>query len=638
MIVSSQWEELDQIWEDLQHHIDKFETREGQIDMSLGVLKALQDGGHFVVEAGTGTGKSLAYLLPAVQLAQDEFRMVISTATIALQEQLLQKDIPLVEKIIGRTLRVEVIKGRSNYLCKQKFNQHFGQTSFVNSIQERELIEWVNETETGDRNELQTMPEIWEKVCSQSESCLAMRCQFYSECFVVKLRKRAETAELLVTNHHLYFSDLNLRIDSDGSMSIFPDYEGVIFDEAHHIPDTATKSLGREVKYSRVIKLFKEVTSYLKQKFQAQVNLVQEAEASAVKAFNKLSDFRESDYLLRELDSFISLKEFRKKLSKLAQHVEECALEEMDRPEQPRMLASRLNKTKLDLDLILDLEEEDYISWVNQQSSDISLSTNPVFVHKQLREFLFDNVDRIIMTSATLSINGKFAYFKNRVGLSQDAQTYQIESPFNYQEQSNIYIPKNFPEPRSGEYNRQLADTIEQIIDAAGGRTLVLFTSYSTLNSIYNQLKDKVPYEIYCQGIHPKNKILSWFQNDASSVLMATNSFREGVDVPGSSLQVVIMDKLPFAVPDNPLIKAKIEKLQQEGQNSFMNYQLPEAVLAVKQGFGRLIRHNNDCGIFALLDPRVFTKSYGRHFINSLPNAPLISNWSELEAKIKTLP
>ncbi len=632
-------EELTKFWEDLEGQLKGFETRPGQKKMSLQVLESLNMGKQLIVEAGTGTGKSMAYLLPAMKLAdREEFRIVISTATIALQEQLINKDIPLLKQFLDHDLQVEVVKGRSNYLCIEKYNQYFGQGSLSYTTEEKKVVEWVQTTETGDRNEFQPDPEIWEKISAKSDSCLGMKCTFYDQCFVVNLKRKAEQAEILITNHHLFFSDLNLRVDSQGSLSVFPSYQAVIFDEAHHIPETATKALGREVSYAQIIKLMREIFSYLKSRVEGNERLARQVESSAAKAFNKLMDFQSNDFLLQELDSFVSLQEFRQSLIKLANHMEERALEEMERPEQPKMLASRLAKSKMDLDLILDLEEQDYISWVNVQVSDTVLATNPVSVTDLLQEYLFSDLERIIMTSATLSINGKFDYFIQRIGQSDEFWTSHITSPFNYQQQTKLFIPKEFPSPGSDQYISELVNTIKKIIETAQGRTMILFTSYSVMKQVYQSLIDLIEFPLYCQGIQAKREILEHFRNEFSSVLLATNSFREGVDIPGEALQVVVMDKLPFAVPTNPLIKARVERLEELGYNSFMNLMLPEAVLAVKQGFGRLIRHQNDCGVFVILDPRVLHKPYGKHFINSLPDIPMITDWKALMGEIASLP
>ncbi|OWZ83892.1 ATP-dependent DNA helicase [Natranaerobius trueperi] len=638
-------EKLQNIWASMESQLDGFEARKGQVEMSEIVLNALSDANHLVVEAGTGTGKSLGYLIPAVNFSENGNRIIISTATIALQEQLIKKDIPLLEQIIGRKLDVEIIKGRSNYLCKEKFSQKFGQTSLDNTGVHRNFVEWASETETGDRHEIQPAKELWDLMAASSDTCLGQKCPHYSDCFVLMLKRRAESSEVLITNHHLFFSDLKLRVDSEGSLSVFPSYEGVIFDEAHHIPEIATKSLGHELNYSQVLKLLKEITTYVKGNMEGNEKIVRETEETSYKAFQRLIDHGNKfgkSFLLREIESFVYLEEFRSKLAKLTNHIETLYMDEYNDPERPKMLYNRINKTKQALDLILDFEEEDYVSWVetkysNNQVVDLKMATNPVSVSDQLKNFLFGYIDTVIMTSATLSIEENFSYFKKRVGLTDDTITCSINSPFNYKEQASIFVPRNFPFPRTDEYEEKLIEAIRYMVTKVGGKTLVLFTSYRMMNLAYEKLKDDLPYELLCQNIQPKAEILETFKTNFSSVLFATNSFREGIDVPGSSLQVVIMDKIPFSVPDEPLVKARMERLNKEGKSSFMTYSVPEAVLAVKQGFGRLIRNKSDSGIFILLDVRVHRKPYGKYFFNSLPDARFIKTWKELENKLHEL-
>lgn len=624
----------DRFQEQLEKVLEDFEFRDSQKEMMEEIKTAFDTSSHVMVEAGTGTGKSLAYLYPGVEYTlKDDKPLVISTATIALQEQLINKEIFVINKLFQEEIRAVVLKGRSNFLCMDKYYEKYGQDVLVEIPGREKLKEWVNQTSTGDWQEIEgyISREMWEEVASSSESCLGYKCLYYNDCFVTKQKREGANAHIIITNHHLFFSDLKLRIDTDGSQGILPDYNCIIFDEAHHLEERALLAFGVQVRRSSLIFWLGEAKRILESAEDFDVNIVNRLERQIHKCFEELEAENDKSYLLEEWKLPAGFSDITRGLVKLSHHVEEFLDRDYINPDKIEILANNLRKIKENIDFISSPSGDEYVSWVevNNKRKNHALCANPLEVSEHLQKYLYESTDCCVFTSATLAINGDFVYMKNKLGLI-DCRGAVISSPFDYERQSYIFVPLDIPVPGGENYEKELVKGIKTLIELNEGSALVLFTSYRMMDYVYRELEGEIDYLLLKQGDMGKKNLLEWFKEDKHSVLLATDSFREGIDVRGDALSLLIMDKLPFSVPRDPLIKARINYIEKKGINSFAFYMLPEAVLKLKQGFGRLIRHRNDKGIIAVFDSRIHRMSYGSRFLNSLPPSPLLKTWEEL--------
>ncbi len=619
-----------------------FEARKGQIQMAEAVSDVLateifeerEEAEILVVEAETGIGKTIAYLLPAILSGK---RTVISTATITLQDQILKKEIPFLEQMLGQQIPVVCVKGRQNYLCLYRWRQY--RSSRMPALVEDEVLSkidaWLESTETGDKAELSWLRDsssLWPQISSQSHQCLGSDCPEASYCFINELRKNAGLAQLLVVNHHLFFSDLALR--SKGYGEVLPRYEGVIFDEAHHIENVASTFFGKRFSqyqvYDFVVDVERQAEADLSPSRADKIIAMVRSLKGVTEQFSDIFPSEKGRFPLFEfIENTPAWYDLVKELSASFEHVEK-EIEELDNNgEGWRTLARRVHELHDGLIAIAlpDVVAQDgaYVHWYERRDRAVALSATPVQIAGILQDTLYRETRFCIFTSATLTSGGDFSYVCDRLGLVGDVTTRRFASPFNYQENAAVYVPDNsFPMPTDHGYSDALCREIEKIIEMSKGRALVLCTSFRGMDLVASYLEERVEYPILVQGSASRHALLLRFREEESSVLVAVASFWEGIDVPGSSLSCVIIDKLPFEVPSDPVLQARITDVRDSGGNPFFDFQVPRAILTLRQGVGRLIRTGSDKGLIALMDTRLYKKGYGRVFRASLPPAPVV--------------
>ncbi len=619
-----------------------YEFRPGQIRMAQAVAHAIERQSHLCVEAGTGTGKTLAYLLPAIFSSK---RVIISTGTKNLQEQLFFKDIPFLQKALGRKLSVAYLKGRSNYLCLKKLEE-MGREAYLFSPQDPRYLElirkWAKTTETGDRAELKDLPEelpLWRHLDARRDTCSGQKCPDYESCFVTRVRQQALESDMVIVNHHLFFADLALRQGDFGA--VLPDYSVVIFDEAHDLEDVATQYFGVMASNYRVEELVRDTEKALAES-DSNSTFVPEQLARLViasKEFFACFHSSEGRYAMRELDGSLharrgprdddSIGGFYKRLVSQLGILEAGLANAAHQSDTIEALARRAAELRMDLAAVFESESSEQVYWYEIRGRGVFLWASPIQISSILKERLYPDVDTAVLTSATLSTGGNFQFIRSRLGLD-DADELLLGSHFDFGRQAILYIPREIPEPREEGWVRHACAELERILDASSGRAFVLFTSYAQMELVHRALQGRLRFPILLQGEMSKSGLLETFRNTPNAVLLATSSFWQGVDVQGEKLSCVVIDKLPFSVPSDPVVASRIRHLNEAGGNAFYDYQIPEAVILLKQGFGRLIRSRTDRGILALLDKRVLTKRYGRTFLQSIPPAPLTHNSADL--------
>ncbi len=633
-----------------QNH-EAYEYRDGQIRMAEAVASAFKDKKHLLVEAGTGTGKTLAYLVPAVAAAlKSKKRIIISTGTKNLQEQLMKKDIPFLQKALSKKFVAEYMKGRSNYACLYRVKKAESQPVLegMHEIDQFEEVRlWSSETRTGDRSELTHLPEnlsFWNKINAQSETCIGQKCPDFEPCFITRMRERADDADIVIVNHHLFFADLSVRGNQYGR--VLPDYSAVIFDEAHLIEDIAADYFGSQVSNyqidellrdadklpiadalatSQITKLAARIIGFSDQ-FWTRFTFARGAEGR----FPLRSDIfrfrsREGEDVPTPLgETYASLENA---LSRLETEIDLFS----DKIPEAESLVRRIRQTRFDLSFIIGQADRNFVYWLEKRGKGMYLQASPIDVSTLLQEKLFNKVDTCVMTSATLSSNGSFNFIRDRLGLdSVKTRTLMAPSAFDYRSQAIVYLPKAMPDPRSPEFTQLAAGEIAKILQVTNGRAFVLATSNSSMKALYELVSSRVVFPCFIQGSMSKEGLLERFRNTPNAVLFATSSFWQGVDVRGDQLSCVIIDKLPFAVPTDPVVAARTRFIDENGGRSFFDYSVPQAVITLKQGIGRLIRSKTDKGVIAILDGRLRTKSYGRDFLNSLPKARVTDDLSEV--------
>lgn len=590
-----------------------FEPRAGQAALAQEVADALERGEHLLAEAGTGTGKSLAYLVPALASGQ---RVVVATATKALQEQLLTKDVPAAAAALGRPVDVAVLKGRANYLCRKSL-QTLALPLFRTADDAREyerLQDWIETTETGDRAELafEPSPTLWAELAVGPDRCAGRRCPFVASCFSEQARERAQEAELVIANHALYFADLALRAKTGDGAGILPEHDAVVFDEAHRLEEAACAWFGGRVSLGGLRQLLRDVERACR-------------EAGTASPVRPLADIdRRGEELLAGLDpgrgrrrlTPADVEAAAEPAAALGRGLVRLAGALKGGNEDLDGLARRALATVEDLDTCLAVEDEDTVSWAEQGA----LAWAPVDVSGILREALWERPVVSVLVSATLEAR----FLRRRLGLDE-AREVSLDSPFDYREQTLLYVPRAFPEPRSRGYDGRLAEEVVALCGLSEGRALVLTTSYRALDELAERAAPRIPFPVLIQGDAPRERLLERFRDEVDSVLMATQTFWQGVDVQGESLSLLVIDKLPFAAPSDPLVEARCERIAAEGGDWFGEYAVPSAILQLRQGFGRLIRGHADRGVVAILDPRLRTRAYGRRFLGALPPAPLVA-------------
>lgn len=632
-----------------------YESRPQQLEMAAAVERAIAEGRHLVVEAGTGTGKSFAYLVPAILAATasqgtggPRRKIVVSTHTISLQEQLIARDIPFLNAVLPVEFSAVLVKGRSNYLSLRRLRgaaqRAVGMFSRPEEAQQLDqLLTWSRKTTDGSLADLdfKPLPQVWDEAQSEHGNCLGKNCPTYNDCYYYKARRRVWNADILVVNHALFFSDLALRREG---VSVLPDYDVVILDEAHTVEQVAADHLGLSITNGQLEYGLNKLFHERQQKgLLARVGasheqrLVQRARAMSRELFQDLRTWRQSGGPANgrvkspppvENPASPALKELATAIQQFGEKLpnEEERIEYIAAAERCSGLANSLNAW-------LQQTAEDHVYWIEQfgaENARLRLLSAPVDVGPVLRDELFNKVPTVILTSATLAVGAdSFDFIRQRLGLTK-ANELKLGSPFDYVRQVKLVLPDGMPDPNlePAAYESAVCDRIERYIEWTKGRAFVLFTSYKMLQNCARRLTPwltRQNYGLYVQGDDlPRNLLLEKFRNDPAGVLFGTDSFWQGVDVPGDALQNVIITKLPFSVPDHPLLEARVEDIRKHGGNPFVDYQVPEAVIKLKQGFGRLIRSRTDTGMVAILDPRVRTKPYGRTFLASLPECTVV--------------
>lgn len=639
-----------------------YEAREGQIAMAEAVERALAEDRVLLAEAGTGTGKTLAYLLPAIQSGR---KVVVSTATRALQEQIFWKDIPLIERALGRPVQASLMKGLSNYVCRRRFQELRTSDAAFPARRLLPMLEaWVAETEAGDTSELTAISEedpALLAITSGSETRIGSSCRFHDECFVTRMKRSAEAARILVVNHHLFFADLALRGSHPGR--VIPDYDAVIFDEAQKLEDTATLFFGVRVSEARVSRLLRDVERALAA-FRARAPLsggsvAQSARAASTSFFERIvrdsgagggrvtveRDFWNAERaaawheLDDALDSVRSLGEALSGQWLSGSQGAGSSRESLGAAEALQVAARRAEEIRADLASIVD-GARGRVTWLDGSGRTPSLSSSPVDVSPIFRSHVFDTIPSVILTSATLASGphghegpGAFSFVRSRLGLEGDgvlAHEIVVPSPFDYATCSLLYLPRDLPSPSDPAFIERASERISELVEITSGGAFVLTTSLRSARAIHALLEQRFPsMQILLQGEAPKSALLARFREAGDAVLVATSSFWQGVDVPGKALRLVVLEKIPFPVPTEPVIKARADALAEEGKNAFTDLHVPLAKIALKQGFGRLIRTRKDRGIVALFDERVHRRSYGRELLAALPPSVRTSELSE---------
>ena len=626
-----------------------YEPRPPQLAMAASVEEALLRGRALVVEAGTGTGKTLAYLLPA---ARSGLKVVVSTATKTLQEQLADKDVPLL-RALGVDAKVAFLKGRQNYLCLLRFDQFLRHPTFA--VREEaalfEAIEsWAGTTESGDRAELTGLPEnlaSWRDLSATADQCLGTRCAHYDRCFVFRMRRLAADADVIVVNHHLFFADLALRSSSagDSGAAVLPKYDAVVFDEAHAVEEVATEHFGVHLSSFRVGELARDALKALQGKPERL-----EAAGLATRLLREGRDFfdvalgaaQESESPRQgEGARWVLLPGALRPAERERQTLVELiralgAVLSNTGDEELGLLERRALALGADLSLFSESQRHpESIHWAESRAGHLFLHASPIDVAGLLQEKLYDRIGPVVFTSATLAVGGRLDYFAHRVGLADDSgplfplRTEVLASPFDYQSNAALYLPREMPDPQDPAFPEAVAEELRTLLPITQGRAFVLFTSLRNMRAVHAILAAELPWQVLLQGEAPKQQLLKRFRQQPS-VLFASQSFWEGVDVPGEALSLVAIDKLPFASPGEPIVAARIDRLRAEGRDAFFGYQVPQAALALKQGFGRLIRSATDRGIVAVLDARMTRKGYGRLFVESLPRCRILRSAGEL--------
>ena len=611
-----------------------YEFRPGQLEMAEAVEAAIDERKHLLVEAGTGTGKSLAYLVPAILSGK---RVVVSTGTKNLQEQLFFKDIPFLQQHFANQLRVCYMKGRSNYACRQKIYDAEREPilSGLEEVADFQIIrEWEKNTETGDRAEIKTLPEsssAWAKVDARGELCTGQKCAQFERCFITEMQRRALASDIIIVNHHLFFADLAVK--ENDFASIIPDYEAVVFDEAHELEDVAGQYFGLSVSNFMIDDLRKDILSLARRKNLGTPDLdrVLIDLQAATERFFACFPAQEGRTGFQRRAEFV--RQFEDVYQDLLSSLEITGVQlQMIRESMDEVvpLFGRARSLQESLKQYLEGVAEDFVYWIERRNRGVYLQAVPINISNLLSEKLFDKVPSTILTSATLSVEGGFDYLIKRLGIPY-ARTLNVASPFNFQEQALLYVPQHLPDPRDASFLKAAAEEIVRILKHSRGRAFVLCTSYQAMRNLHDKVTYEIDYPVLLQGTAPRNALLDEFKATPHAVLFATSSFWQGVDVQGDQLSCVIIDKLPFAVPSDPVVAARTDAVRRAGGEPFREYQIPQAAIALKQGFGRLIRSRTDRGVLVLLDNRITRQRYGQIFFDSLPDYAFTTEIAQVE-------
>ena len=653
-----------------------FEPRAGQAQMAAAVARVFERGGVLLAEAGTGTGKTLAYLVPAILCRE---RVLVSTGTKNLQEQIYFKDIPALREALDIPFTAAYMKGRANYLCLHKLeqlNENGGE--LAHDVFLPIISEWAGRTETGDRAELQDLPEdvaFWSEVAATAETCLGAECRHYESCFVTRMRQRAAESDVVIVNHHLLCADAAVRQNNFGE--VIPACSRAILDEAHQLEDVATQYFGFSVSTYRAEELARDAERLVsgglddrktREAIERGVEMLRDAARDffsdlafahgpsrasgrpdhvegrgrgAVRGEERVratpASLGEASDAAARLTGALDLLEGALAAARPA--TQPSASDDDDSPstrtaddaEMFAALVRRAAALRDELRLLLRASDDAYVYFVEFRGRGVFLRASPIDVSAIVHDLLIDKMRTTVLTSATLTVDGRFEYLRARLGI-RSAEEIRLASEFDFTRQAILYLPPRMPDPRSDAFATAASREVIEILKATRGRAFVLFTSYATLRAVQAMAEMALDYPIFVQGSAPRSRLLNQFRATPNAVLFATSSFWQGVDVVGEALSCVIVDKLPFASPGDPITAARIEAIRAQGGDPFAEYQVPLAILTLQQGLGRLIRHRRDRGVLAVLDPRLRTKGYGRRFIDSLPAAPIVTDLARVDA------
>ena len=619
-----------------------FEDRPGQRRLARAVAATFTRGGVLVAEAGTGIGKTLAYLVPAMLAGR---QVLVSTGTRTLQDQVFYKDVPALARALGRSVRAAYMKGRTNYLCRHRFG-HLGDAAAALPHQERRwldrLSEWAAETATGDRAEVEDLPDdlpFWGEVTATSEQCLGRDCPEYTDCFITRMRDRAAEAELVIVNHHLLCADASVREGNFGE--VIPACDLLVVDEAHQLEDVVTQYFGVSLSAHRMDELARDgahaASALPGERGRSAVEIAQAASAvqTAARRFFELvrtvaSERDGGDRVRLTAEMARRLAEPGEFLGESVAHLQSALSREQGFREDVDALAGRAGTIREDLDMLLSAADPRFVHFVEQRGRGILLRAAPIDASSIIRESIVGTRHATVFTSATLAVEGAFEYSLTRLG-APDAETLQVPSEFDYARQAMLYLPPDMPDPRSRDFNAAAAEVIAALLARTRGRAFVLFTSYAAMRDVHARLASTIGWPLLLQGTAPRPALLREFRTTPHAVLLATSSFWQGIDVAGEALSCVIIDRLPFASPGDPLVAARIAAVEARGAHPFHEYQVPLATLTLLQGLGRLIRTRTDRGVMAVLDPRLTRMGYGRRFLASLPPAPLTDDLAAID-------
>lgn len=621
--------------------LDAFEPRPGQRTLARAVAETFAHGGILLAEAGTGIGKTLAYLAPAVLAGQ---RVLISTGTRNLQDQIFHKDIPALARVLDAEIRSAYMKGRTNYLCLHRFDRL--SVSVPSGHPDRSwldrIAEWLPETDTGDRAELDDLPDalpLWQELTATHEQCLGRECARYADCFVTRMRERAAASDLIVVNHHLLCADAAVRQGEFGE--VVPDCDYLVIDEAHQLEDVATQYFGVALSAHRVDELVRDVGAAavvwgLKESPRAALlsGAIADGHTRSLQFFDAVrlearSRGAGGDRVKLTPDMAARLGDAREAFDNALAAVGRAASAPDDPSDDLDKLRQRVDAMRRDLALLTAADDERYVHFIEQRGRNVALRAAPIDASDIVRQHVIGPRTATVLTSATLTVENSFDYAKARLGLS-DAATIHVASEFDYRTQAVLYLPPDMPDPRDVGFNARVATEVVRLLRCTRGRAFVLFTSYAALRDVYTEIAGQVEWPLLVQGSAPRSSLLRDFRSTPHAVLLATASFWQGVDVAGEALSCVIIDRLPFASPGDPIVQARIAAITAKGGNAFHDYQVPLATLTLLQGLGRLIRTRSDRGVLAVLDPRLTRMSYGRRFLASIPPAPLTGSLEDV--------
>jgi len=647
--------------------LDGYEPRETQRLMAAEVADVIANGGVLLAEAGTGTGKTLAYLVPAILSGE---RVLVSTGTKNLQEQIFFKDLPVLEQALGVTISATLMKGRSNYLCLHRFEMYRDGVSGgvtgpgrLIDTSDRVLLPvidaWAKTTATGDRAELRDLPEdlpMWRDIAADADTCLGTECPRYSECFVTLMRQRAAESDVVIVNHHLLCADAALRQSDYGE--VIPSCTTLVVDEAHQLEDVATQYFGVALsnfgvealvrdgarvgstgafghESAQIYRNLERVTEHARAFFGG-VSMARAAASAAESRARYTAEtignvFEDGMMLagaLEGLESALALS----RVAPSSSGAEGTATrpDRADKGESVATLIRRAGGLKDNLRFLMRAADPDFVYFVDSRGRSVHLRASPIDVSRIVQDALFSRMRTVVLTSATLRVDASFDYTKGRLGIRQ-AREIAVPSEFDYATQALLYLPRRMPPPKTPAFSEAVAREVIELLKRSRGRAFVLFTSYASMRTVQRFVEMALPFPILVQGTAPRTALIDQFRTTPDAVLLATSSFWQGVDVVGDALSCVVIDKLPFASPADPVTAARIEAMGAAGEDAFSNYQVPLAILALQQGLGRLIRHRTDRGVLAVLDPRLKTMGYGRRFLESLPPAPVTHDLDAVE-------